>query len=52
MSQSSSPNLNGTVERANRPIVESARSMLEYSGLSKRFWEEARDTEQVSLSER
>lgn len=41
MSLPSSPNLNGMVERANRTIMESARSMLEHASLPRKFWAEA-----------
>ena len=41
MTPSYSPNLNGTAERANRSVVESARAMLDYAGLSRMFWAEA-----------
>ena len=36
-----SPQENGIAERANRTIVESARSMLRHAGISKQFWAEA-----------
>ena len=36
-----SPNMNAIAERANRIIVESARSMLEHAGLPRKFWAEA-----------
>ena len=35
------PQLNGVAERMNRTLVESARCMIEYAGLSKRYWGEA-----------
>ena len=36
-----SPNMNGIAERANRTIVESARSMMEHAKLPRTFWAEA-----------
>ena len=41
MSPSYSPNQNGIAERANRTIVECARTMLEHAGLPRTFWAEA-----------
>ena len=38
------PEQNGVAERMNRTLVESVRSMLADSGLSKRFWAEALST--------
>ncbi len=35
------PEQNGVAERLNRTLVESARSMLLYANLSKRYWAEA-----------
>ena len=36
-----SPEQNGVVERMNRTLMESARSMLSHAGLSNRYWAEA-----------
>ena len=41
MSPSYSPNHNGIAERANRTIVECARTMLEHAALRRTFWAEA-----------
>ena len=41
MTPSYSLNLDGTAERANRSVVESARAMPDYAGLSRMFWAEA-----------
>lgn len=41
MAPSYSPNLNAMEERANRTIVESARSIVDCADLSSQFWAEA-----------
>ena len=41
VSPTHSPNQNAIAERANRTIVECARTMLQHSGLPRRFWAEA-----------
>ena len=38
------PQQNGVAERKNRTLMESARSMIEHAGLSKRYWAHAIDT--------